>query len=156
MTTSVPDIGRPSINALRSSVRQLLGAERRLRRRSQGSDERLTYAQLLTLAVVARNPGETASEVARIAGLDPGSLTTVLDQLESRGVIERSRNPANRRAYVISLTPGGRDLVVPALTRWVARWDQQLSGFSDAELTAAAQVVAVVADVFDSMPSAEQ
>jgi MarR family transcriptional regulator, transcriptional regulator for hemolysin len=155
MSADVTETGRASITGLRDAVRQLLGAERRLRRRSQGVENEFGYAELLTLAVLGRHSGRTASEVARLAGLDPGSLTAVLDRLEAAGAIERSRNPTNRRAYVISLTAHGRDRAAPSLQRWVSLWEDRLAGFTDKELVAAAKVVTALSEVFDSVPQCD-
>lgn len=41
----------------------------------------------------------------------PRSATDVVDQLESRGLVERAADPADRRAVRIRLTDGGRGLL---------------------------------------------
>ncbi len=48
------------------------------------------------------------AERLRIA---PRSATDVVDQLESRGLVERAADPADRRAVRIRLTDGGRGLL---------------------------------------------
>ena len=52
-------------------------------------------------------PGELATHL-RVA---PRSVTDVVDALEERGLVERGRDPADRRATVITLTSAGRRLV---------------------------------------------
>jgi DNA-binding MarR family transcriptional regulator len=76
----------------------------------------------------------------------------VLDQLESVGAIERSRNPANRRAYVLSVTEHGRALAAPSLSRWLSSWDERLAGFTEPELDVATRVVAAISEIFDAAP----
>lgn len=38
---------------------------------------------------------------------DPSNVTLLVDRLESRGLIERSANPTDRRVKAIKLTPNG-------------------------------------------------
>src|SRR5437870_3874037 len=41
-------------------------------------------------------------------GIDRTTMVELIDDLESKGVVVRQRNPADRRAYSIRLTPKGR------------------------------------------------
>src|SRR5690606_23947902 len=47
-------------------------------------------------------------ELARIAEVNPGAMTRLLDRLESRGLVARAPDPADRRALRIELTEDGR------------------------------------------------
>lgn len=42
-----------------------------------------------------------------------GNLTTVVDNLEKRGLVVRERPPEDRRYVQVSLTPKGRSLIAP-------------------------------------------
>lgn len=49
------------------------------------------------------------SELARVFGLKPSTLTSMLDRLEKARFIQRVSNPRDRRSYLVKLTrPGGR------------------------------------------------
>jgi DNA-binding MarR family transcriptional regulator len=50
----------------------------------------------------------SAGELARIADLSSGAMTNRLDQLEGRGLVERLRDPDDRRGVLVSLTDEGR------------------------------------------------
>lgn len=50
-----------------------------------------------------------ASQLARAVRLDPSDTTTTLDELQRRGLVERSVDPADRRRRVVSLTDRGRE-----------------------------------------------
>ena len=52
-------------------------------------------------------PGELAGQL-RVA---PRSVTDVIDALEQRGLAERTPDPTDRRATVVTLTASGRRLV---------------------------------------------
>lgn len=57
------------------------------------------------LDVVDQRPGLTAGELAVAVGLSPGAVTTVLDRLEERGFVTRTRDPEDRRRVTLRLTP---------------------------------------------------
>jgi DNA-binding MarR family transcriptional regulator len=52
----------------------------------------------------------SAGELARIADLSSGAMTNRLDQLENAGLVERVRDPSDRRTVLVQLTPKGRRL----------------------------------------------
>lgn len=53
-------------------------------------------------------------DLARQVRLDRAKQTRVLDDLEKRGLLQRVRNPQDRRTATVSLTPEGRQLVADA------------------------------------------
>jgi len=60
------------------------------------------------LDVIDQRPGLTAGELATAVGLSPGAVTTVLDRLEERGFVTRSRDPDDRRRVTLELTPDAK------------------------------------------------
>src|SRR4029077_3804198 len=61
--------------------------------------------------------GLTAQSSARVqelagnAGITPSTATRILDALERRGIVERTRTPEDRRAVAVSLTEEGQQLL---------------------------------------------
>lgn len=47
-------------------------------------------------------------ELGEQLGIDRTTMVELIDDLEAKGVVVRQRNPADRRAYSIQLTPRGR------------------------------------------------
>lgn len=55
--------------------------------------------------------GVRAVDVARRLGMTKQAVGQVLQELEEQGLVERTRDPSDRRARLVRLTAGGRALV---------------------------------------------
>ncbi|MFI7098064.1 MarR family winged helix-turn-helix transcriptional regulator [Streptomyces sp. NPDC050161] len=60
------------------------------------------------------------TELAAYTGLTQPRVTVVLQELQERGLVERTRCSHDRRAIETSLTPDGRDLLEQARQRMAA------------------------------------
>src|SRR3954451_21189718 len=68
----------------------------------------LTPAQVGLLRLVATRPGQSQQAIAAQLGTPPTRLVALVDGLEKRGLIERHRNPDDRRLYALELSEEGR------------------------------------------------
>jgi len=82
---------------------------RRLDQRAQTIG--LTSAQWRVLAYLTRQEGSNQASLADLMELEPITLSRHLDRMEADGLIERRRNPADRRAHRLYLTGKGKELV---------------------------------------------
>jgi DNA-binding MarR family transcriptional regulator len=76
---------------------------------------RLTPAQFSTLIAIAENPGRRQSDIAAALGVQRPNFVALMDELERRGIAERVRFGADRRANSLRLTPAGAVLLDHAL-----------------------------------------
>jgi MarR family transcriptional regulator, organic hydroperoxide resistance regulator len=72
----------------------------------------LTGPQLWAIKVIAEEAPIKVSDVARRMYLHPATVVGILDRLEGRGLVVRTRSQEDRRVVEIELTEQGKDLVV--------------------------------------------
>jgi DNA-binding MarR family transcriptional regulator len=78
---------------------------RALERADEAGFELYDYS---VLAMLAEGVRETQSTIAQSLDVDPSRMVALLDSLEQRGLIERQRDPQDRRRHVVSITPAGK------------------------------------------------
>lgn len=69
----------------------------------------MTAAQYTALAVLARRPGITSSELARRAFVRAQTMASTIDPLIEAGLIHRERDPLHGRRILLSLTEEGAE-----------------------------------------------
>ncbi len=60
------------------------------------------------LTRLAANEGRSQQAIGELMGLNPTRMVFLVDELEQRGLVERRRNPADRRSHALYLTDQGR------------------------------------------------
>ncbi len=110
--------------------------------------ERLDLAppQAGVLRRLANAPGESQRALADALGMHPPRLVALIDDLEGRGLVQRSRDPADRRNYALSLTDTGRRTLAQIST--VAREHERAitAAIDDAERSHLAALLRRIAD----------
>ncbi|MEU6195313.1 MarR family transcriptional regulator [Streptomyces sp. NPDC047061] len=89
----------------------------------------------LVLDALTGRDWESQLDLAERLGINRTIMVGVIDRLEARGEVRRTRNPDNRRQYVLSLTDRGRE-AVGASRRAVAERDARLTAVLTDEETA--------------------
>jgi DNA-binding MarR family transcriptional regulator len=82
------------------------------------------YAILGTLRA---RTGISQAQLGEHLGIDSSSMTVVIDRLESAGLVERRRDPDDRRRYALHATDTGSELYAQAHQRALALNDANLA-----------------------------
>ncbi|WP_173933463.1 MarR family transcriptional regulator [Chelativorans sp. Marseille-P2723] len=78
------------------------------------------------LVVIGENPGLNQSEVSAALGIQRTNFVTIIDHLETRGLVERHPSKEDRRSYALHLTEEGRE-VLNAARQLQAEHEQRLT-----------------------------
>ncbi len=98
-------------SAAATELREAMMALARQLRRNR-PDNGLTLSQLEVLSDVSRAGVTTPAEIAGRLQVRVQSLTDSINELESRGLVSRRPDDADRRRQLIELTPAGLDLLL--------------------------------------------
>jgi DNA-binding MarR family transcriptional regulator len=101
----VPDVDEflTSFDAFAQAVRRARGTQ------AQSRDEALTLSQYALLQALASRETARVQELAGEAGVTPSTATRILDALERRAIVSRTRSADDRRGVTIKLTDLGRE-----------------------------------------------
>jgi DNA-binding MarR family transcriptional regulator len=100
---SSPDEFLSAFDAFAQAVRRARGAP------GPAGEQALTLSQYGLLQGLVGRDGARPRELACEAGIAASTATRILDALERRGVVERTRADEDRRAVTITLTPLGQE-----------------------------------------------
>jgi len=76
--------------------------------RLAGLDLNLTQASLVSYVVEFGSTSQT--QLADRLGIGRAAIGSVVDQLQTRGLVERQPNPSDRRVWLVAITPSGSEL----------------------------------------------
>ncbi|HVU71482.1 MAG TPA: MarR family winged helix-turn-helix transcriptional regulator [Mycobacteriales bacterium] len=101
--------------AVAPQIWRLAGELRRQGQLALAGEDWLASSNLRPIATgvvrIVDGRGEISQrEISDLLGLDPSDLVSILDQLEELGLVERRRDPTDRRRNVVVITDKGRPL----------------------------------------------
>lgn len=70
----------------------------------------LTIGQPKVLDYLKEHDGSNQKEIARACFLEAGSLTSILNRMEEKGLVERRMLNGNRRSFHVFLTENGKKI----------------------------------------------
>ncbi|MGF6756725.1 MarR family winged helix-turn-helix transcriptional regulator [Paraburkholderia sp. GAS42] len=93
----------------------------------------ITSQQMGILLSLKRGIATTPFELSKLLGIDTGLMTRMLDKLETRGLLERSRSLEDRRVVNLTLTEKGEEVAAKIPEIAPAVLNNRLKDFSKAE-----------------------
>jgi DNA-binding MarR family transcriptional regulator len=71
----------------------------------------LTARQLAVLVTVSQNEGVSQTNLCERTGIDRSTLADIVKRLKRKGLLQRRRSNADARAYAVTLTEQGRQVL---------------------------------------------
>jgi len=126
---------RQAAEALRAYVKLLRAGKAVLARiEPRLAAAHLTPTQLGVLEAILHKGPLTQRELGRKVLTSAGNMTDVVDKLEARGLVLRTRSVHDRRIAVVALTPRGDSLIQGLFPDHARDIAAAMSGLSNAEL----------------------
>jgi DNA-binding MarR family transcriptional regulator len=130
-------LGQESMARFRRAVRPL----------NLGAQQFIVLKQLQALGSCSQG------ELADALGIDYSNLAGVTGELYKRGLIERNRDPSDRRRYVVELTGEGRQLLADADQAIGSVEEDMLAALGDDEREQLWELLRRMADALELCPS---
>jgi DNA-binding MarR family transcriptional regulator len=93
----------------------------------------LTPASFGLLNVLGAREGAMQQELGAAMGIDPSTMVSLIDALETDGLAKRRPHPTDRRARAVAITPKGRRVLERARRMAVQVEGEVLRGLTAAE-----------------------
>lgn len=113
----------------------------------------LTVPQYAALLMLAYIPEASAAQLSRACAVTPQSMSTVVENLQAKGLITREPSPVHGRVMVVRLTDAGRTLVTRADRDAKAVETDLLAAFTDREAEQLRTLLGLAADVLTATRS---
>jgi DNA-binding MarR family transcriptional regulator len=106
-----------------------------------GHHSEVTPRQFLILVALNKKQGMRLTDLTRLTGIDRSTMTDLVKRLAKRKYIVRRRAKADARAYAVTLTPAGRQVLADA-SKAAAATDASL--FSNLTASQRSQLLAML------------
>jgi DNA-binding MarR family transcriptional regulator len=93
----------------------------------------LRKRQVVALMILRDHGAITQGALGETLRLDPANLVGLLNELEERALLDRRRDPEDRRRHIVELTSEGSSVLARAEQALAAVQDDVLAGLDDEE-----------------------
>src|SRR5687768_7893763 len=91
----------------------------------------LTHAQFDIIATLGNTPGMSYKELGERTLITKGTLTGVIERLEQKGLVVRTRSPDDKRSFFVQLTAAGDNVFNDAFPKVVAQGKKLFAPFTE-------------------------
>jgi len=96
----------------------------------------LTHAQFDIIATLGNTPGMMYKELGEKTLITKGTLTGVIERLEQKGLVARTRSCEDKRSFFVRLTPEGERMFAHAFPRMLSMGRQLFASYTDSDFEA--------------------
>ncbi|WP_371195639.1 MarR family winged helix-turn-helix transcriptional regulator [Glaciecola sp. SC05] len=131
-----------------------------LRSRQLNKEAGLTGPQLLVMQNIGKAPGVMVRQIAENINLSPATVTSILDRLELKELVDRVRSTEDKRRVGVFLTAHGQEMLarapLPFQEHFINRFSQ-LAQWEQSQMVATMQRIASMMDAehIDASPVLE-
>lgn len=93
----------------------------------------LTHAQFDIIATLGNTPGMTYKELGDKTLITKGTLTGVIERLENKGLVARTRCSDDKRSFYVRLTPAGEKVFAEVFPIVVEQGRQLFAPYSESD-----------------------
>ena len=83
---------------------------------------------------LAANEGRSQQAIGELMGLNPTRMVFLVDELEKRGLVERTTDPGDARSRLLAVTGAGLDALGEAHDRMVEVFASTVADWSDDDI----------------------
>lgn len=112
----------------------------------------ITKTQWSALNALLEERATTCAEIARDIGHDKGATTRLVDTLQDRGWIVRTRNDGDRRSVRVSLTPAGERIAGEVRRKMIAVWNTWLIDWNEKDIVDLIRLLQRLRDTVQQSP----
>lgn len=127
---------RNTIGALAGRVRNAISAaaDEALSRDTTLSAYAVSTAQFAILSAVHSGRCESAGDLCKLMSYDRGAMSRMIDRLETKGLIRRTRRPGERRMIALEITTEGEAALPKMKSCVVGVMNRMLQGVTKSEI----------------------
>ena len=115
--------------------------------------EGLTFVQWHALLSIYFGKGTTCAALARDLAYDKGATTRLIDALEARGWVTRTREDDDRRLVALKLTAKGEQVAHRCRTKVMDAWNGWLADWPQAEVAETIATLQRLRATMEKLPS---
>ncbi len=116
----------------------------------------VTRPQWRTLTMLSRHEGLNQGALADLLEVEPITLCRMIDRLEEAGLVERRRDPGDRRAWLIFLTEKARPVITQLRALADDMIDHALGGVGEAEQAQMSATLAHIRNNLNDKPESKE
>jgi len=117
------------------------------------ADHGLKVRSYSVLALAANDARPSQRELSEFLRLDPSQIVSLVDELESGGLVQREADPSDRRANVVVITDKGRAAFVEARATISGAEHAAFAGLTTADRERLTAMLRLIAGAPDDLPA---